>query len=168
VHVVTAPAARSAPDRAALRAAMAQLRLAELREGVWVRPDNLTADGRPRDAAELVAAQCTAFRARLADGEDGALAATLWDLAAWRARAGALQEAMAGVAARLERGDADALAPGFVLSAAVLRHFQADPLLPVALLPEGWPGGELRAEYDRYDAAFRALWRTWLRAELRT
>ncbi len=34
----------------------------------------------------------------------------------------------------------DDLAPGFVLSAAVLRHLQADPLLPAELLPDGWPG----------------------------
>ena len=31
----------------------------------------------------------------------------------------------------------DELAPGFELSAAVLRHLQADPLLPAELLPAG-------------------------------
>ena len=42
----------------------------------------------------------------------------------------------------------DDLAPGFELSAAVLRHLQADPLLPAELLPAGWPGTSLREEYD--------------------
>ena len=49
-----------------------------------------------------------------------------------------------------------ALADGFVTSAAVLRHLQADPLLPDELLPARWPGAALRADYDRYDAAYRA------------
>jgi phenylacetic acid degradation operon negative regulatory protein len=50
-----------------------------------------------------------------------------------------------------------------VLSAAVLRHFQADPLLPDALLPPRWPGAALRAEYDRYDRAYRSVLREWFR-----
>ncbi len=37
--------------------------------------------------------------------------------------------------APLESGDTAALAPGFVVSAAVLRHLLADPLLPAELLP---------------------------------
>ena len=53
------------------------------------------------------------------------------------------------------------MAGGFVLSAAVLRALQADPLLPAALLPADWPGRALRADYDRYDAAYRAVLRTW-------
>jgi phenylacetic acid degradation operon negative regulatory protein len=46
----------------------------------------------------------------------------------------------------------------------VLRHFQADPLLPPSLLPDGWPGDRLRQDYDRYDAAYRSVLRTWLRS----
>ena len=53
--------------------------------------------------------------------------------------------------------------PGFVLSASVLRLTQADPLLPTELLPAAWPGAALRAEYDRYDAAYQSLLRTWFR-----
>jgi phenylacetic acid degradation operon negative regulatory protein len=49
------------------------------------------------------------------------------------------------------------LAPGFVLSASVLRHFQADPLLPDELLPADWPGRSLRREYDAWDVAYRAV-----------
>ena len=47
------------------------------------------------------------------------------------------------------------------LSASVLRHFQADPLLPEELLPRGWPGVELRTDYDRFDTAYRALLREY-------
>jgi phenylacetic acid degradation operon negative regulatory protein len=63
----------------------------------------------------------------------------------------------------LEAGAHEPLADGFVLSADVLRHLQADPLLPDALLPAGWPGAALRADYDRYDAAYRAVLRAWFR-----
>ena len=64
----------------------------------------------------------------------------------------------------LEAGSAEALADGFVTSAAVLRHLQADPLLPVELLPPAWPGEALRADYDRYDAAYRSVLRAWFAA----
>ena len=48
------------------------------------------------------------------------------------------------------------------MSAAVLRHFQADPLLPAELLDRHWPGARLRADYDRYDAAYRGALAGWL------
>jgi phenylacetic acid degradation operon negative regulatory protein len=66
-------------------------------------------------------------------------------------------------AAPLDAGDTSALAPGFVLSAAVLRHLAADPLLPAALLPAGWPGPELRGVYDAWDRAYRDLLASWHR-----
>ena len=59
--------------------------------------------------------------------------------------------------------NAGALAPGFELSAAVLRHLQADPLLPEELLPDAWPGTHLRHEYDRWDTRYRATLREWSR-----
>jgi phenylacetic acid degradation operon negative regulatory protein len=57
------------------------------------------------------------------------------------------------------------LAPGFELSASVLRHLQADPLLPDELLPADWPGTRLRATYDAWDARYRATLREWSRAD---
>ena len=71
---------------------------------------------------------------------------------------------MARLLERLDAGDVDALAPGFVLSAAVLRHFNADPLLPRELLDRRWPGDALRADYERYDRAYRDLLAGWLRS----
>ncbi|MED7923072.1 PaaX family transcriptional regulator C-terminal domain-containing protein [Nonomuraea sp. LP-02] len=139
VAVVTAE--RRAPaDRAALRHAMTALRLAELREGTWMRPANLVRSAWP----EVVTAQCT-----LIDGRPhGDPTPLLWDLDGWAAEARRLEGA-------LER--ADGLAEGFLVSAAVLRHLLADPLLPPELLPADWPGAELRARYDAFDARYREV-----------
>ncbi|HET9667740.1 MAG TPA: PaaX family transcriptional regulator C-terminal domain-containing protein, partial [Desertimonas sp.] len=95
--------------------------------------------------------------------EDGAaLARRLWDLRGWAREAAGLRREMASLVAPLEAGDRAALRDGFVLSAAVLRQFQVDPLLPAVLLPPDWPGADLRTDYDRYDAAYRALLLAWL------
>jgi phenylacetic acid degradation operon negative regulatory protein len=158
MHVVTAEG-RDAQDRTRLRAAAAGLRLAELREGVWTRPANLPAGVLAEDEA-VVADQCRSFTAE-PGGDPAALAAELWDLDGWAGRAWDLREQLGAIVGALGRGDLDALAEGFVLSAATLRHFQADPLLPPDLLPDSWPGDTLRHDYDRYDEAFRALWRAW-------
>ncbi len=154
--------ARSATQRSDLRRAMRQLRLAELRDGVWVRPDNL--ERPPTPALEVVDAQCQWFLGDpqlTLDHGDADLAARLWDLPAWAARASSLRRDMHDLVTRLEAGDTRALADGFVLSAAVLRHFLADPLLPRELQPRGWPGAALRADYDRYDAAYRRVLAHW-------
>ncbi|NUR93035.1 MAG: PaaX domain-containing protein, C- domain protein [Nonomuraea sp.] len=136
VAVVTAE--RRAPaDRAAFRHAMGALRLAELREGTWMRPANLL-----REWPEAVLKQCTLIDGR--PREDPT--ALLWDLDGWAMQARGLERA-------LDR--AEGLAEGFVVSAAVLRHLLRDPLLPPELLPGGWPGAELRERYDAFDLAYR-------------
>jgi phenylacetic acid degradation operon negative regulatory protein len=133
---------RTAPDRAELRAALARLRLAEWREGVWVRPDNLDLE-----LPELATEHCSWVVADIDDDLRG-----LWDLDGWAKEALQL---------RRELATTDDLADGFVLSAAVLRHLAADPLLPPALLPARWPGDELRAAYDEWDHAYRARLASW-------
>lgn len=150
--------ARSAADRTELRRAMAALRHGELREGVWLRPDNLP-------AGTLAWAEAVADRQTVTvvgEVEDPIpLAARLWDLPAWAAQADQLRGELAPLQERLDRGDAGALAEGFVVAAATLRHLQADPLLPAELLPAGWPGSELRTDQARFDAAFKAVLRDW-------
>lgn len=141
IAVVTAER-RPPAERAAFRQAMADLRLAELREGTWLRPDNLS---RPRP--DVVTEQCT-FLTGHPEGDPATLAATLWDLAAWALRARELLAAVDG---------AEGLAGTFMVSAAVLRHLLADPLLPAELLPADWPGTELRERHDRYYEAFQAM-----------
>ncbi|MET7935467.1 PaaX family transcriptional regulator C-terminal domain-containing protein [Streptomyces sp. NPDC005322] len=133
---------RAAAERAALRQAMADLRLAELREGAWLRPANLV---RPRP--DVVAAQCGWFTGA-PEGDPAELAARLWDLDGW-----ARQARLLGAA--LDR--ADGPAQRFTVAAAALRHLLADPVLPARLLPEDWPGAELRRRYDAFERDFRAL-----------
>ena len=154
--VVVADGRRPAAERAALRQALTGARLAELREGVWLRPDNVEVPA--FDAAEL------RWSTTVPDGNAAELAAELWDLTAWAVGADDLRRRMAELVPGLERGDRSLLADGFVLSADVLRHLQADPLLPAELVPPDWPGAELRKEYDRYDRAYRAVLRAWFRA----
>jgi phenylacetic acid degradation operon negative regulatory protein len=143
----------TAEVRTARRRALGYARLAELREGVWMRPDNVTVhigDAHGADV-ELMTARPT---------DAGRLVDELWDLPTWSERAEVLLERLAV----LTPAGPEVLAPGFELSAAVLRHLQADPLLPAELLPTRWPGGRLRAEYDRWDARYRETLRQWSRA----
>jgi len=147
---------RSAGDRAALRKAMHQLKLAEWREGVWIRPANLDPE-RSADARAVVDPQLAWLQVSPIDDAES-LAAQLWDLAAWASDAVALGKRLAALTSRLEGGGAqasEALAEGFVVSAASLRQFLADPELPPSLLPPSWPGPELRTVYDRFDDAYR-------------
>jgi phenylacetic acid degradation operon negative regulatory protein len=144
----------TAEVRAERRRAFRYARLAELREGVWMRPDNLTLS-----LPEALDGDVEVMTA-VPDDAPG-LAGRLWDLHDWSDRAHLLLEGLGGITpARPE-----ALAPGFELSAAVLRHLQADPLLPDALLPADWPGARLRATYDAWDAHYRATLREWSRAD---
>jgi phenylacetic acid degradation operon negative regulatory protein len=146
---------RPADERARLRAAASTLRYGELREGIWLRPANLD-PGRLPDARAVLHEQCLLLQVAAADALPP-LVPKMWDLAGWAGWAQRLQAAMDEAAAPLHRGDVEALAPGFVLSAAVLRHTQADPLLPAELLPDGWPGSGLRDGYEEYDRLYRAL-----------
>jgi phenylacetic acid degradation operon negative regulatory protein len=138
---------------------MAQLRMAELREGVWLRPDNLALG--ESTARQVVDAQCVWFvgqpHEQLAAGE-------LFGLADWSAAARDVLASMTRTAARLRARDADALGETFVIAAAATRHLTLDPLLPRELLPTGWPGPELRRAYDAYQRDFAATWRAWYRS----
>jgi phenylacetic acid degradation operon negative regulatory protein len=134
-QVVITSSGRSAQARAELRADLASLRLAELREGVWMRPANLA---RPHPAwpADLI----EAFRVTPVD-DQVALARRLWDLDGWAARGHELLDAMA---------EPDSARTALTLNAAAVRHLQVDPALPPELLPPGWPSDELRTAYARY------------------
>lgn len=142
IVVVTAER-RSPAERAAFRAATAALRLAEVRAGTWLRPANLD---RVPDVPALV------LHGRPAT-DPAALAASLWDLDAWAGRADRLRAAL---------DEAVDPAAGFMISAAVLRHLLADPLLPAPLLPADWPGEALRARYEEFDLTFQRVLRVHL------
>ncbi len=169
VAAVTAERRRPS-DRAALRVALGRLRLAELREGVWLRPDNLRDWRTQLHAADPVvsAGHCVWFHASLAELEPttpSELARRLWDLDGWAGRATELRRALAASLPGLEANDTAALAPGFRVAAAVVRQLTSDPLLPDELLPTTWPAAALRAEYDRYERAYWKLLRDWLSVE---
>jgi phenylacetic acid degradation operon negative regulatory protein len=137
---------RPAAERAAVRRRLADLRLAEWREGVWIRPDNFRRDAYPPIDG------CTWLeRARFASDDDvHELVDKLWAPTRWAVTATELLAAMTKTTA------ADDIAETFRIAAAVVRHMRDDPLLPDALLPADWPGQELRAAYDDYEAAFSA------------
>ncbi|MER7923454.1 PaaX family transcriptional regulator C-terminal domain-containing protein [Streptomyces sp. NPDC096057] len=133
--VVTATG-RGPAERAELRAELTALRLAELREGVWLRPANLLRP-RPHELGSVT-------RHFIARPEEPArqLAAILWPLDAWAKTAEALLDRITATA--------DHPADRFTVLAAAVRHLLADPVLPPELLPADWPGPALRTAYTRH------------------
>lgn len=152
---------RAASDRAAFRSAARQLKLAELREGVWVRPDDLPA-GRNSGARAVVDGQATWWTGIRPTDAESLLAA--FPITEWADRAHELIERMGETQPLLDRWDTEALGDTFVIAAAVLRHLVSDPDLPTELLPADWPGEELRSVFDRFDHAFKQTWRSWFRS----
>jgi len=152
-HLVVVTATASAAEvRGRRRQALSFARLAELRDGFWLRPDNLGLI-----LPDEIGADVTMFSgASLKDPKH--LAATLWDLSQWAARANDLFTQLRALPPKVPSD----LAPGFVLSAAVLRHFQNDPLLPSDLLARSWPGDKLRRTYDGWDRSYRRLLSQWV------
>jgi phenylacetic acid degradation operon negative regulatory protein len=123
-----------ARTRAALRTSMHHKRFGELREGVWMRPDNL----------ELELEPDVAHRVRVLSARDDApaqLADQLWDLPEWSRYGHRLLDEMA---------EAAYIPARFLVAAAAVRHLLTDPTLPAELLPTGWPGARLRAAYHDF------------------
>ncbi len=148
---------RDASTRAGLRDAMRRLHLAERREGVWLRPDNLALD-----VPVSVQRQCEWLHAR-PDDDPVALAGRLFHPERWARRAETLSRRLAATARELSPGGHEMLADAFVAGAAALLHIGSDPLLPPPLLPPDWPGGALREQYAGYQRAFDAVARAWFR-----
>ncbi len=145
-----------------LRRRFERRRMAEVRPGVWGRPDNLRAPESPRPGSARPGS-ARSGSARPGDdppiawwsgrlGPDGLtparLVARMWDLEGWAVRAEELMEGLKAV-----RSPADRLS----VAAAMVRHLRADPVLPPALLPPAWPGDRLRRAYDGYRAELGAL-----------
>lgn len=124
--VVIMATGRGPAERADLRTRLTALRLAELREGVWLRPANLT-----RTLPDALAQVAQSYTAR-PDRPARELAAQLWPLDAWAATARAL---LAHVA------EAHRPADRFTAFAATVRHLLADPVLPPNSCP---PTGRAR------------------------
>ena len=136
VMAVTTAVGEDPRTRAALRTALSRNRFGELREGVWLRPDNLDA-ALPDEIADLI----RIFT--VGDHDDTGLTSRLWDLDGWADTGRRLLDGMAAASG----------VPGrFTIAAAMVRHLLTDPVLPAALLPAGWPGQELRDGYADFVA----------------
>ncbi len=153
VAVATGP--RPAAVRADLRVALRRSRLAEWREGVWIRPRNVEMIEDPR---------CSWLDAR-PDDDPAALAAALFAPARWRREAHRAITRLDAATEALRDDPERAIAAAFVAGAVALRHVRADPLLPDALLPADWPGAALRATYVEYERQFHVVARDWFRRE---
>jgi phenylacetic acid degradation operon negative regulatory protein len=136
VVLIVTSVGSDARTRAALRTAMHNNRFGELREGVWMRPDNLALDMDPQ-----LDARVRVLCAR--EDAPAELAAQLWDLPAWAQTGHRLLDEMAAASDTAGR---------FVVAAAMVRHLLTDPVLPDELLPADWPGTRLRAAYHDFAA----------------
>ncbi|GAS88781.1 PaaX domain protein, C-terminal domain protein [Mycolicibacterium brisbanense] len=129
-----------ARTRAALRTTLQQYRFAELREGVWMRPDNLD-QVLPQEITERVRQLHTR------DDAPNELVERLWDLPGWMRTGNRLLHDIASATD----------VPGrFVAAAGIVRHLLTDPVLPDELLPAEWPGAQLRTAYTEFAAELAA------------
>jgi phenylacetic acid degradation operon negative regulatory protein len=161
---VVAPEARSAADRAALRAAADRAHLAEVREGLWARPDNVPRQAAGDEVWAVLDEQCAWWRGQ--PDEDGpSLVTRLFTPAAWIERAEQLIDRLEPVTAALADGRLERLAEGFVTGAAALQHVRRDPLLPDELVPEQWPGDALRRAYAAYRDTYGTAVGAWFAAQ---
>jgi phenylacetic acid degradation operon negative regulatory protein len=157
---VVVSGSRTAPERADLRRAFVQARFGEWREGVWLRPSNLAPPADP----VLAGPPCEWATAR-PEGEPAELAGRLWDLPAWRNRAGILLGATDRDPGDLIGADRGRAAAVFAAAAALLRHLRTDPLLPAELLPGPWPADQLRQRYAAHLVSIQALIRDLARQD---
>jgi phenylacetic acid degradation operon negative regulatory protein len=147
---------RDAAARAELRKAATALHLAEIREGVWARPDNLDPERLPASRAVLDR-QCVGFRHAASDIPVETVR-SLFHVEPWSDDARRLVAAMEDEMGATDRDRDQVVADlpyQFTLSIAAVRHLQADPLLPAALLPEDWPAETLRTTYRTFDDVFQ-------------
>jgi phenylacetic acid degradation operon negative regulatory protein len=134
--VVLTGSGADARDRAALRKMFQEARFGELREGVWLRPDNLV-EALPVE----IGRRARVLRARDEAPED--LALQLWDLPGW---------SEAGRRLLREMDRAKDIPDRFTVAAAMVRQLLTDPVLPAELLPADWPADRLRVAYRDFAA----------------
>jgi phenylacetic acid degradation operon negative regulatory protein len=137
IVAVTTAVGNDAATRANLRQHMLAARFGELREGVWMRPNNV--DWQAPPGVEVMIAEV--------EGSPRSFADRLFDVDGWGARATALLAAL---------GSGVELKDRLVIAAAVVRHLTLDPLLPTAVLPAGWPASALRDAYRAFQAELLA------------
>ncbi len=145
---------RTAADRLELRKAALALHLADFRDGVWIRPDNLDPQ-RLSTSRAVLDRQCTHFHGAATDITADKMR-SLFALDGWADDARALIDAMETALTSNQHDDsAESFTYEFALSIAVVRHLQRDPQLPAELVEDHWPGNALRHTYRLFDEAFK-------------
>ncbi len=144
ITVVMTAVGVDARDRAAMRTALSHNRFAELREGVWLRPDNLV-DNLADSVPAQIRGKARVLHSR--DDDPADLAAKLWDLPGW---------ARTGKRLLREMDSATGIPERFAAAAAMVRHLLTDPVLPGQLLPRDWPADRLRESYAEFAATLAA------------
>jgi len=137
--VVVTATGRDAAARADLRRRLSARRLVMLREGVWMRPDNL-----PRDDAS----ERDTLRLQSRPDDPAALTDRLWDLQRWADTGSALLDVTSHGGTFADR---------FTAAAALVRHLRTDPALPDELLPDDWPGSAMRQGYEDFRTEIKRL-----------
>lgn len=132
---------RSGVERAALRVTLTAHRLAELRDGLWLRPANLARTPSYTERDDIIA-----FESR--HNEPRELVARLWDLNAWTETAYRVLAQLQAATAPISR---------LTDAAELVHHLSTDPILPPELEPDDWPPDLLRAAYAGYQRELRAL-----------
>ena len=134
ITVVVTAVGTEARTRAALRTALMDHRFGELREGIWLRPDNLEAE-----LPAIARGRVRVLRTR--DDNPAELAHQLWDLRDWSKTGHRLLREMTAATDVPDR---------FIVAAAMVRHLLVDPVLPAGLLPADWPADRVRTAYAEF------------------
>lgn len=138
VAVVITAVGTDPRTRASLRTALQQARFAELREGFWLRPNNLVGpDNLDNAVPKEIAHRVMCVR----DDDPAGLVGQLWDLPKW---------SLAGQKMLADMAVADDIPTQFMTAAGIVRHLLTDPVLPEELLPADWPGERLRMAYESF------------------
>jgi len=141
--------------RARLRRRLRALGFGALFDGLWITP-HAPVEALDRCLADLGVADAAVLRATEVPRPAGVALTSAWDLASLRAGYDELAALVDDIAGRLA---ASAVTPAeaFVARSGLMRAWRAlamaDPLLPDALLPAGWPRRRVREGFvATYDA----------------
>jgi phenylacetic acid degradation operon negative regulatory protein len=151
---VTLPADRRSRER--LIADLGFLGYGRLGDGLWIAP---RASAEAQRVLADTGVEFDRFSASHAGGMPGAMALVrkAWDLASIGAAYESFVERMRPVVGTVtaHTPDVEAYAARFHLVHAWRGFLFADPQLPVALLPDGWPGLTAAGFFDRHSARLR-------------
>lgn len=142
---VVVSSGKDAASRVNLRRSMLAAHFGELREGLWMRPDNISWRPAPDIADDL-----ELMRARPEHDADH-LTHQLFQPRRWASVGRTLLEYADRVTTPRDR---------LTVFATIVRHLTHDPLLPAELLPDDWPGAALRETYDAFREEVSREWGT--------